>query len=132
MLFFTNKGKVYWHKVYGIPELSRESRGRAIVNLLNLSEREKIADCRAVRDFDAPDHYLMMATRRGLVKKTDLAAYRRPQKHGIIAIKLRDGDELVDVVVTKPGDEVVRRRSKAWPFASKSRTLVRSAGTPRA
>ena len=107
MLFFTNKGKVYWHKVYGIPELSRESRGRAIVNLLNLSEGEKIADCRAVRDFDAPDHYLMMATRRGLVKKTDLVAYRRPQKHGIIAIKLRDGDELVDVVVTKPGDEVV-------------------------
>ena len=107
MLFFTNKGKVYWHKVYGIPELSRESRGRAIVNLLNLSEGEKIADCRAVRDFDTPNHFLLMATRRGLVKKTDLAAYRRPQKHGIIAIKLREGDELVDVVVTKPGDEVV-------------------------
>ncbi len=107
MLFFTNRGKVYWHKVYGIPELSRESRGRAIVNLLNLSEGEKIADCRAVRDFDTPDHYLLMATRRGLVKKTDLAAYRRPQKHGIIAIGLRDGDELVNVVVTQPGDEVV-------------------------
>ncbi|MCR4413733.1 MAG: DNA gyrase subunit A, partial [Thermoguttaceae bacterium] len=107
MLFFTNKGRVYWHKVYGIPELARDRRGRAIVNLLNLSEGEQVTDCRAVRDFDQPDNYLMMATRQGVVKKTDLAAFRRPQKHGIIAINLREGDELVDVVITKPGDEVV-------------------------
>lgn len=107
LLFFTNKGKVYWQKVYGLPELSRESRGRAIVNLLNLDEGEKIADCRAVRDFDLPGHFLMMATKSGLVKKTPLEAYSRPKKGGIIAIKLRDGDELVDVVVTKPSDEVV-------------------------
>ena len=107
LLFFTNTGRVYWRKVYDLPQLARDSRGRAIVNLLNLSEGEQIADCREVRDFDAPDHYLTMATRRGLVKKTDLAAYRRPQKNGIIAIKLREGDELVDVVITKPGDEVV-------------------------
>lgn len=107
LLFFTNMGKVYWQKVYGLPELSRTSRGRAIVNLLNLSEGEKIADCRAVRDFDLPGHFLMMATKSGLVKKTALEAYSRPKKGGIIAIKLREGDELVDVVVTKPGDEVV-------------------------
>ncbi|MEZ6101514.1 MAG: DNA gyrase subunit A [Pirellulaceae bacterium] len=107
LLFFTNKGKVYWQKVYGLPQLSRESRGRAIVNLLNLEEGEKIADCRAVRDFDLPGHFLMMATRNGLVKKTPLEAYSRPKKGGIIAIKLRDDDELVDVVVTKPGDEVL-------------------------
>jgi DNA gyrase subunit A len=107
MLFFTNKGRVYWHKVYGIPELARDRRGRAIVNLLNLSEGEQVTDCRAVRDFDKPDHCLMMATRQGVVKKTELAAFRRPQKHGIIAINLREGDELVDVVITKPGDEVV-------------------------
>ena len=61
-------------------QLSRESKGRAVVNLLNLAEGEKIADCRAVRDFDQPDHYLMMATRKGLVKKTTLEAYSRPMK----------------------------------------------------
>lgn len=107
LLFFTNLGRVYWQKVYGLPQLSRESKGRAIVNLLNLAEGEKIADCRAVRDFDLPGHFLMMATKSGLVKKTPLEAYSRPKKGGIIAIKLREGDELVDVVVTKPGDEVV-------------------------
>src|SRR5205814_3061434 len=99
--------KVYWQKVYNLPQLSRESKGRAVVNLLNLAEGEKIADCRAVRDFDKPDHYLMMATRKGLVKKTELKAYSRPLKSGIIAIKLKEDDELVDVAITKPGDEVV-------------------------
>jgi DNA gyrase subunit A len=93
--------------VYNLPQLSRESKGRAVVNLLNLAENEKIADCRAVRDFDQPDHYLMMATRKGLVKKTELKAYSRPLKSGIIAIKLREDDELVDCAITKPGDEVV-------------------------
>ncbi len=107
LLFFTNRGKVYWQKVYGLPQLSRESRGRAVVNLLNFAEGEKIADCRAVRDFSQPDHYLMMATRRGLVKKTPLEQYSRPLKGGIIAIKLREDDELVDVAVTRKGDEVV-------------------------
>lgn len=107
LLFFTNQGKVFWQKVYGLPQLSRESRGRAIVNLLNLDANEKITDCRAIRDFNLPGHFLMMATRKGLVKKTPLEAYSRPKKGGIIAIKLREDDELVDVVVTKPGDEVV-------------------------
>ncbi len=70
LLFFTNKGKVYWQKVYELPQLGRDSRGRAIVNLLNLEKDEKITDCRAVRDFNLPGHFLMMATRSGLVKKT--------------------------------------------------------------
>jgi DNA gyrase subunit A len=107
LLFFTNMGKCYWQKVYNLPALSRESKGRAVVNLLNLAEGEQIADCRAVRDFTLPDHYLMMATRKGLVKKTELKAYSRPMKTGIIAIKLKEGDELVDVVITKPGDEII-------------------------
>ncbi|QDS96855.1 DNA gyrase subunit A [Adhaeretor mobilis] len=107
LLFFTNLGKVYWQKVYNLPQLSRDSKGRAIVNLLNLAENEKIADCRAIRDFEQPDHHLLMATRNGLVKKTDLKAYSRPKKTGIIAIKLKEGDELMDVVVTGPGDEVI-------------------------
>ena len=106
LLFFTNQGKVYWQKVYGLPQLSRESRGRAIVNLLNLAEGEQIADCRAVRNFDE-DHFLVMATKSGLVKKTALSAYGRPKKGGIIAIKLRDDDELIDIGITKPGDELV-------------------------
>src|SRR6185369_8178871 len=107
LLFFTNKGKVYWEKVYNLPQLRRESKGRAVVNLLNLAEGEQIADCRAVRDFDKPDHCLMMATRGGLVKKTELKAYSRPLKSGIIAIKLKEDDELVDVAITKTGDEIV-------------------------
>jgi len=107
LLFFTNKGKVYWQKVYNLPQLSRDAKGRAVVNLLNLAEGEQIADCRAVRDFTLPDHSLVMATRKGLVKKTLLKAYSRPMKTGIIAIKLKDDDELVDVVVAKPGDELI-------------------------
>jgi DNA gyrase subunit A len=107
LLFFTNKGKVYWQKVYDVPELSRDSKGRAIVNLLNLGEGEKIAECLAIRDFNLPGHYLMMATRKGLVKKSPLEDYSRPKKGGIIAIKLREDDEVMDVVITKPGDEVI-------------------------
>ena len=107
LMFFTNKGRVYWRKVYDLPQLARDSKGRAVVNLLNLAEGEQITDCRAVRDFDQPDHYLVMATARGLVKKTPLDQYSRPKKTGIIAINLREGDELVDVVVTKLGDELV-------------------------
>jgi len=107
LLFFTNYGKVYWQKVYDLPQLSRESRGRAVVNLLNLAEGEKIASCLNIRDFSMPDHYLAMATRNGLVKKTALDAYSRPKRIGIIAINLRENDELVDVVLTKPGDELV-------------------------
>ncbi|MEM9353433.1 MAG: DNA gyrase subunit A [Planctomycetota bacterium] len=107
LLFFTNRGKVFWQKVYNLPQLSRDAKGRALVNLLSLEEGEQIADCRAVRDFDLPDHHLVMATRKGLVKKTELKAYSRPLKSGIIAIKLKDDDELVDVSVTGPGDELV-------------------------
>jgi len=107
LLFFTSKGRVYWRKVYELPALKRESKGRAIVNLLQLDEDETIADCRSVRDFDLEDHYLMMATRKGLVKKTKLAAYGRPKRGGIIAIKLREDDELIDIIITKTGDHVV-------------------------
>jgi len=112
LLVFTSLGRVYWLKVYELPQLSRESRGRAIVNLLNLAENEKIADCRAVRDFTLEDHYLMMATKKGLIKKTELSAYGRPRQGGIIAIKLRDDDELIDVVISKKGDEVVLSTAK--------------------
>ena len=119
LLFFTNKGKVYWRKVYDLPQLARDARGRAVVNLLNLAEGEQITDCRAVNDFDQPDHFLVMATARGLVKKTPLVAYSRPLRSGIIAIKLREGDELVDVVVAKPGDELLLATAKGMAIRFK-------------
>ncbi len=118
LLFFTNFGKVYWQKVYDLPNLARDSRGRAVVNLLNLAEGEKIADCRAVREFDK-GRFLMMATRQGLIKKTPLEAYGRPLRGGIIAIKLREGDELVDVVITGPNDEVVIATAKGMTIRFK-------------
>jgi DNA gyrase subunit A len=112
LMFFTNQGKVYWRKVYDLPQSARDSRGRAVVNLLSLQEGERITDCRAVRDFDLPDHYLVMATAKGLVKKTPLEAYCHPRSGGIIAIKLREGDQLVDVVVTRKGEELVLATAK--------------------
>ena len=107
LLFFTNRGIVHWRKVHQLPQLSRESRGRAIVNIVPLEEGEAVANCRAIRDFDAEDHYLLMVTKSGLVKKTPLSAYGRPRSNGIIAIKLREDDEIIDVLVAKKGDEIV-------------------------
>lgn len=107
LLFLTTAGKVRWQKVYDLPQLGRESRGRAIVNLLNLEEGEQIAQCLAIRDFDQPGHFVMMATKDGLVKKTPLEQYSRPKKGGIIAIKLREEDALIDAAVVGPDNEVV-------------------------
>ncbi|MEM9587935.1 MAG: DNA gyrase subunit A [Planctomycetota bacterium] len=107
LLFLTTTGKVRWQKVYDLPQLARDAKGRAIVNLLDLAEDEKIAECLAIRDFNQPGYYVIMATQAGLVKKTPLEQYSRPKRGGIIAIKLRDEDELVDAAVVGPGDEVI-------------------------
>ncbi|MEW4531078.1 DNA gyrase subunit A [Maioricimonas sp. JC845] len=106
LLFFTNFGKVYWQKVYDLPLQARTGRGRALVNLLNLAEGERVQDCIDVREFD-DDRFLLMATQKGFVKKTALSAYSRPMRGGIIAIKLEEGDRLIDVVKVAPGDDVV-------------------------
>ena len=106
LLFFTDRGKVIWQKVYDLPLLSRTSKGRALVNLLQLQEGEKIFSCLAVRHFDEV-RQLLMATRKGIVKKSPLAAYSRPKKGGIIAIKLEEGDELIDVVIVGPTNDVL-------------------------
>jgi DNA gyrase subunit A len=127
LMFFTNHGKVYWQKVYDLPELSRESRGRAIVNVLNLAEGEKVASCLAIRDFSPAEHYLLMATRKGLVKKTPLEQYSRPKKAGLIAVNLKDGDELVAVAVTRTGDEIILSSAKGQAVRFKQST-VRSSG----
>ncbi|QGJ70772.1 DNA gyrase subunit A [Planctomycetales bacterium 10988] len=107
LLFFTNRGKVYWQKVYDLPQLARDSKGRAIVNLLRLDPNERIMACLPVRDFSEPGRFLLMATRGGITKKTNLDAYSRPMRGGIIAIKLRDDDELVDVIICSEKEEVV-------------------------
>jgi DNA gyrase subunit A len=98
-LFFTNRGKVYWCKVYDIPQAGRASRGKAVVNLLELSEGEHLTTVLAVPEFEAGFH-VMMATRQGIVKKTDLMAFSRPRTGGIIALDLLPGDELIAARIT--------------------------------
>ncbi len=106
LLFFTDRGKVFWQKVYDFPLLNRTAKGRALVNLLNLQEGEKVFNCLAVRDFDQV-RQVVMATRKGTVKKTALAEYSRPKAGGIIAIRLEDDDELIDVVLVSPGEDLL-------------------------
>ena len=106
LLFFTNYGKVYWQKVYDLPLQARTAKGRALVNLLNLSEGETVQDCIDVREFD-DERSLLMATQKGVIKKTLLSAYSRPMKGGIIAINLDEGDRLIDVVKVAPGQDIV-------------------------
>ena len=112
LLVFTTLGKVFSMRVFELPELARDAKGRALVNLLEFEAGEKVADCRSVSGFEDPDQYLMLATRSGMVKKTALEEYRRRRTKGLIAVKLREGDELVDAVVTKPGDELVLATAK--------------------
>jgi DNA gyrase subunit A len=106
ILFFSDHGKVYWLKVYDIPLAGRTAAGRAIVNLLQLSEGEKITGLIPVRQFHE-DECLLMVTRRGTVKKTELTAFKRPLGRGIIALGLDEGDQLIGVARTKAGDQVV-------------------------
>jgi DNA gyrase subunit A len=106
LLCFTNRGQVYWLKVYTIPEMKRTAVGRSIANLLNLGAEEKITSLIPVRQFEEGLN-LMMATQRGLVKKTPLVDYSRPRSGGIIGINLDEGDTLIDVALVKAGDDVV-------------------------
>ena len=106
LLFFTDKGKVLWEKVYNLPLQNRTSKGRALVNLLALPDGDRISSCVAVREFD-DQRFLIMATKNGLVKKTPLSAYRRPMKGGIIAINLRDNDALIETMIISPTDDVL-------------------------
>jgi DNA gyrase subunit A len=98
-MFFTNLGKVYWCKVYDIPQASRASLGKAIVNLLNFDKEENLTTVLAVPSFD-PGYFVLMATRKGMVKKTDLMAYSRPRAGGILAISLAEDDELIAARIT--------------------------------
>lgn len=101
-LFFTNLGKVFWRKVYEIPQASRIARGKAIVNLLELSENEKVAAIMPIRSFDCTeeDCYIFMATKKGVVKKTVLSEFSRPLRKGKIALTVREGDEIIGAALT--------------------------------
>jgi DNA gyrase subunit A len=112
LLVFTTLGKVFSMRVFELPELARDAKGRALVNLLEFEPGEKVADCRAVSGFDDPNQCLLLVTRSGMVKKTALEQYRRRRTKGLIAVKLKEGDELVDAVVTKPGDELMLATAK--------------------
>ncbi len=127
LLFFTNRGKVYRLKVYELPEASRTARGRALVNLLPLREGERVQSVLATRDF-SEGRYLVFATRKGMVKKTEFGAYNTPIKaDGIIAINIRDDDELIAVRRTSGHDDIimVSRSGQASRF---SEDRVRSMG----
>jgi DNA gyrase subunit A len=117
LLFFSNKGKVYWKKVYEIPESGRYSKGKAMVNLLEIAEGEGITATIPIKEFDE-EHFLLMATKQGKVKKTPLYAYRNPRRTGIRAITLAEGDELVGVKKTNGDCEVLlgTRYGKAIRF----------------
>ena len=106
LLFFTDKGKVHWIKVYDLPLQARTGKGRALANLMTLEEGEGIANCFNVRYFP-DDKYLVIATRQGIIKKTALSAYGRPQKGGIIAIRLDEGDALVDVRIVEGDNDLI-------------------------
>ncbi len=120
ILFFTNKGKAYWLKVYEIPTASRQARGTAIVNLLQIEKDERINAYIPISRFDH-NHYLFMVTKKGTVKKTSLNAFSNPRKTGIIAISLNNEDELVSVKLTDGGKEVVigTKHGKAIRFSEK-------------
>ncbi len=127
LLFFTNRGKVYRLKVYELPEGSRTSKGKALVNVLPLREGEKVMAVIPTRDFKE-DKYLVFATAKGLVKKTEFVAYNTPiRADGIIAIKVRDGDELVQVRLTSGSDDLLLV-SKSGNASRFSESAVRPMG----
>jgi DNA gyrase subunit A len=106
ILFFTETGRVYWEKVYEVPEASRSARGKAIVNMLNIQSGETIAAMIRVREF-AESQFLVFATEKGVVKKTNLGAFSNPRNTGIIAIAIDEGDRLIAVMETSGQSEIV-------------------------
>jgi DNA gyrase subunit A len=127
LLFFTNRGKIYRLKVYELPEASRTAKGRALVNLLPLREGERVQSVLSTRDF-TEGRYLVFATREGIMKKTEFLAYNTPIKaDGIIAINIRDDDELIAVRRTSGNDDIIMV-SRSGQAARFSEGAVRSMG----
>ena len=111
MLLFTQNGKCYWLKVYEIPEGSRASKGRAIQNVINIEPDDKIKAYLNVKNLKDEDYinnnYIVLGTKKGIIKKTSLEAYSRPRTNGVIAITVRDGDELLEAVMTNGNSEIL-------------------------
>lgn len=106
LLFFTDAGKVYWLKVHEIPEASRAAKGKALVNLLALSSQEKVTATLPVKEF-RDDRYVVMGTKKGLIKKTELSAFSNPRQGGIIALGLENGDKLIGAQLTDGRREIL-------------------------
>jgi len=110
LLFFTNLGKVFWRKVYEIPQTGRVTRGKAIVNLLELAADEKVAAILPVKSFDGGENAqksILMVTKLGIVKKTLLGAFKYPLRKGIIALKIREDDEIITAAITSGEDDII-------------------------
>ncbi|MEN8257120.1 MAG: DNA gyrase subunit A [Thermodesulfobacteriota bacterium] len=107
-LFFTNHGKVFWRKVYEIPQASRIARGKAIVNFLELAEDEKLAAILPIKSFamEEGEEYVLMVTKKGVVKKTILSEFARPMRKGKIALKIREDDEIITAALTNGDNEI--------------------------
>ncbi|NNC62421.1 MAG: DNA gyrase subunit A, partial [Eudoraea sp.] len=138
MLFFTQNGKCFWMRVYEIPEGSRTSKGRAIQNLINIESHDKVKAFICTQDLKDEDyvnsHYVIMATKKGVVKKTSLEQYSRPRQNGIIAINIREGDELLEAKLTTGTSQIFLglKSGKAIRFEeSKTRPMGRSASGVR-
>jgi len=106
MLFFTDKGKCFWLKVYDIPQGGRAARGRAVVNLIGCEPEERVEAFVSAKDFD-DQHYIVMSTQKGKVKKTVLSAYGKPRKGGIYAIDIREGDKLIEARITNGEHDIL-------------------------
>lgn len=122
MLFFTAKGRCYWLKVYELPEGAKNSKGRAIQNMLNIEPDDSINACLHIRKLGDPDfcqsHYVLFCTKDGLIKKTCLSEYSRPRTNGVNAINIREDDKVVSVVLTNGSDEIIiaNRNGRAIRF----------------
>ena len=138
MLLFTQNGKCYWLKVYEIPEGSRASKGRAIQNVINIEPDDKIKAYLNVKNLKDEDYinnnYIVLGTKKGIIKKTSLEAYSRPRATGVIAITVRDGDELLEAVMTNGNSEILLagRKGRCCRFdESDARALGRTASGVR-
>jgi DNA gyrase subunit A len=133
ILFFTDVGRCHWLKVHQIPVAGRQARGKAIVNLLGLAEGERITGRVPVTIFEE-NEYLMTATRKGMIKKTQLSLYGRPRRGGILAMNLKEGDHLIAAAVTNGQQDVVlaKRGGRAIRFHETDvRSMGRTAGGVR-
>ncbi len=106
ILIFTDQGRVHWLKVYQVPQAGRAAKGKAIVNLINIAEKEKVAAILPVREFE-DGKFVVMVTRKGIIKKTELGAFSNPRSGGIIAITIEEGDSLIDVKQTLGNQEIL-------------------------